>query len=122
MAQTTYEVEIDETKYRWVHNHCHCLGGHCGSDELYVDGEPCGLSDNQALCEMVSGPDGEGRGHGEMSFGRRRRKPLAVRHTRVAQRRSARPSAGRTGVQFPPRVPVHGRSGPAGCIIREEPP
>lgn len=52
MASTKYEIEIDGTRYAWVHNGCRCLG-HCNEDELLVDGEPYGRVDNPELCSFI---------------------------------------------------------------------
>lgn len=52
-SKTEYEIEIDGTKYKWVHNSCFCLG-HCGSDEFYVNGEEYGSYDNQELCWFIT--------------------------------------------------------------------
>lgn len=52
MSETRYDIEIDGTKYTWVHNGCFCLG-HCSEDELLVDGEHYGRVDNPELCSLV---------------------------------------------------------------------
>jgi hypothetical protein len=53
MSETRYEIEIDGTKYAWIHEHCCCFG-HCGSDRLEVNGEPYGQVDNPALCGFIT--------------------------------------------------------------------
>jgi hypothetical protein len=52
MSETKHEIEIDGTKYTWIHYHCHCFG-HCNEDQLLVDGEPYGRTDNPELCSLV---------------------------------------------------------------------
>ena len=53
MSKTEYEITLDETTYKWVHDSCHCFG-HCFPDEFYVDGEFYGKIDNPELCRFIS--------------------------------------------------------------------